>query len=129
MVGSGCNGAEACGILCACRLFKYQCTTKLKSASKGTSNLNETRLREVKWVIYNFRGRGGCAVEGGHLSSSLRYPFDSNIEGWLKDSHPIPGEYRSGRPVPVPRLFKMLARANPRLSTVNGLLSLTLASS
>ena len=32
-------------------------------------------------------GGGGWAV-GGHSTSSLRYPFDSNIEGWSKDPHP-----------------------------------------
>ena len=64
MVSSGYSGAGAYGILCACKLFKYQCTKKLKSASKGTSNLNETRQREVKRVI-TFVGGGGCAVGGG----------------------------------------------------------------
>ena len=90
MVSSGCSGAGAYGILCACKLFKYQCTRKLKSAGKGTSNLNETRQREVKRVI-TFVGGGGCAVGrggGGDLISLLRYPFDSNIEGWWKDPHP-----------------------------------------
>ena len=84
MISSGCSGAGAYGILCACRLFKYQCTTKLKSACKGTSNLNETRLRKVK-CVRTFVGGGRW---GGYLTSSLRYPFDSNIEGWLKDPHP-----------------------------------------
>ena len=89
MVSSGYSGAGAYGILCACKLFKYQCTKKLKSASKGTSNLNETRQREVKRVI-TFVGGGGCAVGGGgeYLISLLRYPFDRNIERWLKDPHP-----------------------------------------
>ena len=80
----------AYGILSACRLFRYQGTKKLKRASKGTSNLNETLLREVKCVLTLWGGGGGgggCAV-GGHSTSSLRYPFDSNIEGWSKDPHP-----------------------------------------
>ena len=85
MVAVAVTGAY--GILCACRLFRYQGTKKLKSASKGTSNLNETRLREVKCVLTLWEGGGSCAL-GGHLTSSLRYPFDSNIEGWSKDPHP-----------------------------------------
>ena len=87
----------AYGILCACRLFRYQGTKKLKCASKGTSNLNETRLREVKCVLTLWGGGGGGGGGGrlcpwGHLTSSLRYPFDCNIEGWSKDPHPYTRE-------------------------------------
>ena len=40
-------------------------------------------------MCINLMGGGVCALEGGgHFTSSLRYPFDSNIEGWSKDPHP-----------------------------------------